>query len=44
MKILGLVNVDLEMDSMLIVQWVKKKRCGLWYFEDYLEGILDILA
>ncbi|XP_041016201.1 uncharacterized protein LOC121258725 [Juglans microcarpa x Juglans regia] len=41
---LDLVHVDLELDSIIVLQWIKNLRCGLWYFEDYWEEITTILA
>ncbi|XP_035551499.1 uncharacterized protein LOC118349850 [Juglans regia] len=37
---LGLTNVEIELDSMLVIHWLKRKRCGLWYMEDFWEEIL----
>ncbi|XP_040988931.1 uncharacterized protein LOC121236547 [Juglans microcarpa x Juglans regia] len=41
---LGLQQIEVEMDSLLIVNWLEKKRCGIWYLEDYWEEILQILS
>lgn len=32
---LGLQQIEIEMDSLLIVNWLERNRCGLWYLEDY---------
>lgn len=32
--LLGLINVEIELDSMLVIKWLNAKRCGLWYMED----------
>lgn len=39
---LGIQRVEVELDSLLIVDWLEKKkkgRCGIWYLEDYWEEI-----
>ncbi|XP_040989051.1 uncharacterized protein LOC121236683 [Juglans microcarpa x Juglans regia] len=42
-RFLGLQNVEIEMDSMLVIEWLRKKRCGLWYLDDYWEELLQLL-
>ncbi|XP_042987275.1 uncharacterized protein LOC122315428 [Carya illinoinensis] len=41
---LGLLFVEIEMDSMLVLNWLRTQRCGLWYMEDYWEEIQSRLA
>lgn len=37
-------NVEIEMDSLLIINWFKKGRCDIWYLEDFWEEIFVILS
>ncbi|KAF5442116.1 hypothetical protein F2P56_036937 [Juglans regia] len=39
----GLKKVKIEMDSMLVIDWLMKKRCGLWYLKDYWEELLNLM-
>ncbi|KAF5468683.1 hypothetical protein F2P56_012820 [Juglans regia] len=41
---LGIQKVEVELDSLLIVNWLEKMRCGIWYLEDYWEEILGLLS
>lgn len=41
---LDIHKVEVELDSLLIVNWLEKRRCGIWYLEDYWEEILGILS
>ncbi|KAF5444026.1 hypothetical protein F2P56_036533, partial [Juglans regia] len=43
MIFLGLKKVEIEMDSMLVIEWLKEKRCGLRYLEDYWEELLNLM-
>ncbi|KAF5475514.1 hypothetical protein F2P56_007314, partial [Juglans regia] len=36
---LGFTNVEIELDSLLVIHWLRNKRCGLWYMEDFWEAI-----
>ncbi|XP_042980144.1 uncharacterized protein LOC122310314 [Carya illinoinensis] len=42
-RFLGLDKIEIEMDSKLVIDWFLKKRCGLWYLEDYWEELLCLL-
>lgn len=42
-RFLGLLRVEIEMDSKVVIDWLKKKRCGLWYLENYWEELLRLL-
>ncbi|XP_042969076.1 uncharacterized protein LOC122301760 [Carya illinoinensis] len=43
-KDLFIRRVEIELDSLLVVHWLEKGRCGIWYLEDYWEKIQSILA
>lgn len=43
-KEMGLMKVEVELDSMLVVNLLEKKRCGIWYLEDFWDEILEILS
>lgn len=32
-------DVDIEIDSYVILSWLQRHRCGIWYLEDYWEEI-----
>lgn len=34
----------MELDSLLVVHWLQKGRCGIWYLEDYWNKIQLILS
>ncbi|XP_040998127.1 uncharacterized protein LOC121244159 [Juglans microcarpa x Juglans regia] len=36
---LGLVQLEMELDALLVVHWLEKKLCGIWYLEEYWEEI-----
>ncbi|XP_042964656.1 uncharacterized protein LOC122298876 [Carya illinoinensis] len=38
-KDLDIGRVEIELDSLLVVHWLQKGRCGIWYLEDYWEKI-----
>lgn len=40
---MGFYNVIVEMDSMLVISWLREGRCSLWYLEDFLEEIRSML-
>ncbi|XP_042954602.1 uncharacterized protein LOC122291016 [Carya illinoinensis] len=42
--LMGFVSVEIELDSMLVLNWLRNKRCGLWYMEDYWDEIQSRLA
>ncbi|XP_041004153.1 uncharacterized protein LOC121249518 [Juglans microcarpa x Juglans regia] len=42
-KLYGFNNVILELDSLLIVNWLKEDRCNVWYLEDFWEEICSLL-
>ena len=35
--------MDIEFDSQVVVSWWKKRRCGVWYLEDFWEEILALI-
>lgn len=37
-------TIEIEMDSLIVVKWLKKKVCGLRYLYDFLEEIQSYLA
>lgn len=39
-RFLGLQQVEIEMDFMVVFDWIRKRRCGLWYLEDYWKELL----
>lgn len=40
----GLQNIEIiEMDSKLVIDWIKKKRSGMWYLKDFWEEMLRLL-
>lgn len=41
---LGLLFVEIELDSMLVINWLRIQRCGMWYMKDYWEEIQSRLA
>ncbi|KAF5462640.1 hypothetical protein F2P56_018628 [Juglans regia] len=41
---LGVDNIILELDSLLVVNWLKDGKCSLWYLEDFLDEIVGILS
>ncbi|XP_041004086.1 uncharacterized protein LOC121249440 [Juglans microcarpa x Juglans regia] len=41
---LGLQQIEVELDSLLIVNWLENKRCGIWYLEDFWEEIIQMLS
>ncbi|XP_042954520.1 uncharacterized protein LOC122290907 [Carya illinoinensis] len=43
-KDLFIRRVEVELDSLLVVHWLEKGRCGIWYLEDYWEKIQSMLA
>ncbi|XP_040996142.1 uncharacterized protein LOC121242329 [Juglans microcarpa x Juglans regia] len=43
-KRLGLNNIIIEMDSLLVVNWVQDGRCSLWYLEDFWDDTMNMLA
>ncbi|XP_041025254.1 ribonuclease H-like [Juglans microcarpa x Juglans regia] len=41
---MGHLFVEIELDSMLVINWLRSQRRGLWYMEDYWEEIQSRLA
>lgn len=45
-KRMGLTKVDIEMDSMVVINWLQQGQCRLWYLEDYwdvtLQGLQEL--
>ncbi|XP_042965908.1 uncharacterized protein LOC122299590 [Carya illinoinensis] len=42
-KDLALEKIEIEVDSLLVANWLRGGRCSIWYLEDYWEEIQDIL-
>jgi len=42
--LMGFLFVEIELDSLLVLNWLKNQRCGLWYMEDYWDEIQSRLA
>lgn len=42
-KDMGLVNIVVELDLSLVVNWLEKGRCQAWYLEDFWEEILLLI-
>ena len=43
-KDLVIRRVEIELDSLLVVHWLEKGRCDIWYLEDYWEKIQTLLS
>ncbi|KAF5449942.1 hypothetical protein F2P56_030338 [Juglans regia] len=41
-KSLHILNVIVEVDSLVIISWWNRGRCGIWYLEDYWEEIVSL--
>ena len=41
-KSLNISNVIVEMDSMVVISWWLRGRCGVWYLEDFWEEIVEL--
>ncbi|XP_041016195.1 14.7 kDa ribonuclease H-like protein [Juglans microcarpa x Juglans regia] len=41
-KSLNISNVIVEMDSMVVISWWLRGRCGVWYLEDFWEEIIGL--
>ncbi|XP_042964790.1 uncharacterized protein LOC122299021 [Carya illinoinensis] len=39
----GIVDFDVELDSWLVVHWIKEKNCKTWYLEDFWEKVMEVL-
>ncbi|XP_042964784.1 uncharacterized protein LOC122299013 [Carya illinoinensis] len=42
-KSMGIVQLDIELDSSTVIKWLKTSLCGLWYVEDFWEERTDML-
>ncbi|KAF5467859.1 hypothetical protein F2P56_012071 [Juglans regia] len=42
-KSLDLTLIDVELDSSILVNWLKKSEIGLWYLEDYWEELKETM-
>ncbi|XP_035545050.1 uncharacterized protein LOC109016147 [Juglans regia] len=42
-KELNLAALDIEVDSQVVLSWLKKNRCGIWYLEDYWEELQELI-
>ncbi|CAI9777979.1 unnamed protein product [Fraxinus pennsylvanica] len=43
-KRMGITRLEVELDSLIIINWLKRKVCGIWYLEDYWEEIQYLLS
>lgn len=41
--LLNFLSVDIEMDSNVLLSWLQKARCGIWYLKDYWEEFQKLL-
>ncbi|KAF5465389.1 hypothetical protein F2P56_015402 [Juglans regia] len=41
---MGLQLVEVEMDSNILVNRLRKRNCGIWYLEDFWEEIMQLLS
>jgi hypothetical protein len=41
---MGLRNIVVELDSSLIVTWLEKGSCRVWYLEDFWEEIFLLIS
>lgn len=41
--VLGIQHVDVESDSLVCVNWVRRQRCGVWYSKDFWYELMDII-
>ncbi|XP_042964705.1 uncharacterized protein LOC122298926 [Carya illinoinensis] len=41
---LNIGRVEIELDLLLVVHWLQKGRCGIWYLEDYWKKIQVMVA
>ncbi|KAF5447364.1 hypothetical protein F2P56_032920 [Juglans regia] len=42
-KQLNLSAIDIDLDSKVVLSWLPKNRCGIWYLEDYWEEIQELI-
>ncbi|XP_035546201.1 ribonuclease H-like [Juglans regia] len=42
-KELNLSALDIEVDSQVVLSWLQKNRCRIWYLEDYWEEIQELI-
>ncbi|XP_041001562.1 14.7 kDa ribonuclease H-like protein [Juglans microcarpa x Juglans regia] len=40
----GLMCIDIECDSLLVVLWIRSRICTVWYLWDYWDELLMLLA
>ncbi|XP_041025340.1 uncharacterized protein LOC121265720 [Juglans microcarpa x Juglans regia] len=43
LRSLGITKAEIEMDSLVVVKWLKSSRCEVWYLEEYWDEILELL-
>ncbi|XP_042969986.1 uncharacterized protein LOC122302667 [Carya illinoinensis] len=41
---LGFRNVEIEMNSMVVVNWILASNCPIWYLEDYWIELMELLC
>ena len=42
-KELGINFVEIELDSQVVISWWHRRRCGVWYLEDFWEDTLSLM-
>ncbi|XP_035545570.1 uncharacterized protein LOC118348292 [Juglans regia] len=42
-KNLGIIFVEIELDSQVVISWWNRRRCGIWYLEDFWEDTLALM-
>ncbi|KAF5469511.1 hypothetical protein F2P56_013576 [Juglans regia] len=42
-KDLGIDFVEIELDSQVVISWWNRRRCGVWYLEDFWEETLAFM-
>ncbi|XP_022863643.1 uncharacterized protein LOC111383734, partial [Olea europaea var. sylvestris] len=43
-KRMGINCLEVKIDSLIIVNWLRRKVCDIWYLEDYREEIQYLLS
>jgi hypothetical protein len=42
-KQLGVGSMEIEMDSQVVISWLQRRRCGIWYLEDFWEELISLI-
>lgn len=43
LRSLGITRAEIEMDLLVVVNWIKSSSCEVWYLEVYWDEILELL-